>query len=93
MAGPGRPPPEPLLISSGRPLGEVHHLDPYWGRDQIEDALADVDRLWVVHATDPDGGDRELDAFLAWDLVVDRFEVVSLDRWPGDIQVLLLVRG
>lgn len=85
-------PPGPVLINSGRPLGEVRRLDSYWRRAQIETAVAEVDRLWVVHATDPDGGDRGPDDVLAWPLVERSFDVVSHDHLAGGVQVLLLER-
>lgn len=82
----------PELLGSDRPLGTVRRLHEYWGLDQVEAGLADADRLWLVHATDPGWGDRELDRILDWAPVDEGFDVVSHARLAGGVQVVLLER-
>ena len=82
----------PTAVWADRPLGEVRRFDEQTTPEELEEDLADVDRLWLVHQTMESTGDEGRDEMLRFPPVRDGFRVEARHRLDGDVQVLLLVR-
>lgn len=87
-----RPPSAPQPIYPAYPLGELHRFPVDVPREDLEQAITDTSRLWVVHSTFVQSKDQLLDVILELPVVDDNFEVTQRWHFDGDVQLVLLER-
>ena len=81
----------PDLPGFDRPLGTVRRHDEPRPPAAVDAAVAELDRLWLVVASEPGLGTDLVDDTLGRDPLADRFTVASDVAVGGDVRVLLLV--
>lgn len=82
----------PTPIYPAYPLGEMHRFPADVPREELEQAIDDTSRLWVVHSTFVQSKDQLLDAVLDLPVLVEDFEVTQRWHFDGDLQLVLLER-
>ncbi|HEV7722936.1 MAG TPA: glycosyltransferase family 39 protein [Iamia sp.] len=84
------PTPAPQPVDSPRPLGTVRRHDPPRSDDEVDTALAEHDRVWLVTAHEPGEDGDALAHLLERPGIRDRFTVVRTTELRGTVEVLLL---